>query len=77
MKQWSYCPYCSGDLDTGWECNDCGADWMPIERLQAVVKSQGETIGMAHAHAAMATAHVGRMMWGGLAVGLIIGWLLF
>ncbi len=33
MKQWSYCPYCSGDLDTGWECNDCGADWMPVAYL--------------------------------------------
>ena len=33
MKQWSYCPYCSGDLDTGWECTDCGADWMPVAYL--------------------------------------------
>ncbi len=20
------CPECGGDLDTGWECNDCGFD---------------------------------------------------
>lgn len=20
------CPECGGELDTGWECNDCGAD---------------------------------------------------
>ena len=24
-----YCPTCSGSLDTGWECNDCGRDWRP------------------------------------------------
>lgn len=24
------CPECSGDLDTGWECNRCGYDAMPI-----------------------------------------------
>jgi hypothetical protein len=24
-----YCPACRGPLATGWECNDCGRDWMP------------------------------------------------
>lgn len=24
-----YCPSCRGDLDTGWECNNCGRDWLP------------------------------------------------
>jgi Zn ribbon nucleic-acid-binding protein len=23
------CPECGGELDTGWECNDCGFDAMP------------------------------------------------
>lgn len=23
------CPECGGDLDTGWECNDCGYDAKP------------------------------------------------
>lgn len=23
------CPECNGELDTGWECNDCGFDAMP------------------------------------------------
>lgn len=23
------CARCLGELDTGWECNDCGHDWMP------------------------------------------------
>ena len=23
------CPRCLGELDTGWECNDCGYDAMP------------------------------------------------
>lgn len=24
------CPECGGELDTGWECNDCGFDARPI-----------------------------------------------
>lgn len=24
------CPDCGSDLDTGWECNGCGRDWMSI-----------------------------------------------
>lgn len=24
------CPECGGGLDTGWECNDCGFDAMPL-----------------------------------------------
>ena len=24
------CPRCRGDLDTGWECNDCGYDAQSI-----------------------------------------------
>lgn len=24
------CPECGGELDTGWECNDCGYDAQPI-----------------------------------------------
>lgn len=23
------CPECNGELDTGWECNDCGFDARP------------------------------------------------
>lgn len=23
------CPECGGELDTGWECNECGFDAMP------------------------------------------------
>ena len=23
------CPMCLGELDTGWECNECGYDAMP------------------------------------------------
>lgn len=26
------CPECGGELDTGWECNDCGYDARPIAR---------------------------------------------
>lgn len=30
-----HCPVCAaGELDTGWECNACGADCLPLmERL--------------------------------------------
>lgn len=24
------CPKCGGSLDTGWECNKCGADCRPL-----------------------------------------------
>jgi len=26
-REWEYCAYCGGGLDTGWECNTCQADW--------------------------------------------------
>jgi ribosomal protein L37E len=29
------CPECGGELDTGWECNDCGFDAMPeVEQMR-------------------------------------------
>jgi len=31
-REWSYCLFCSGSLDTGFECNDCGADLHPLMR---------------------------------------------
>ena len=31
--EFEYCPACSDDLDTGWECNGCGIDWMRIVSL--------------------------------------------
>lgn len=27
VHQWDYCPTCGGELDTGFECLDCGLDW--------------------------------------------------
>lgn len=24
-----YCPDCAKELDTGYECNGCGKDWLP------------------------------------------------
>jgi hypothetical protein len=26
----NYCPRCLGELDTGWECNECGFDAQSI-----------------------------------------------
>lgn len=28
------CPECGGALDTGWECNDCGFDALPLVAKQ-------------------------------------------
>jgi hypothetical protein len=30
MNHWDWCPICRGGLDTGLECDQCGADLMPI-----------------------------------------------
>ena len=30
MPNIELCPKCSGDLDTGWECNSCGYDARPF-----------------------------------------------
>jgi len=30
MNHWDWCPICRGGLDTGLECDQCGADFMPI-----------------------------------------------
>lgn len=27
--EFEYCPSCSGELDTGYECTKCGRDWQP------------------------------------------------
>jgi methionyl-tRNA synthetase len=29
------CPKCGGELDTGWECNDCGHDARPDMPIEA------------------------------------------
>jgi hypothetical protein len=34
------CPECLGDLDTGWECNKCGYDAMPL--MQQIGKDKIE-----------------------------------
>jgi len=26
--EFDYCASCGDELDTGWECNGCGRDWM-------------------------------------------------
>jgi len=37
------CPICFGELDTGWECNNCGYDAMPLVTgaLQPIADPQG------------------------------------
>ena len=35
---WSYCPACGGSIDTGYECNQCGRDWLEFhETRQALL----------------------------------------
>lgn len=33
------CPECGGELDTGWECNDCNFDARPLMVRQYGLKS--------------------------------------
>lgn len=35
------CPKCLGELDTGWECNDCGHDAMPVTLPGALPPGKG------------------------------------
>jgi len=29
-REWNVCATCGNDLNTGWECDACGLDWMPF-----------------------------------------------
>jgi len=33
-----HCPMCLGELDTGWECNECNYDAMPIGKQLGVIR---------------------------------------
>lgn len=33
-----FCAYCGGMLDTGFECNDCGTDWIKMANLHETFK---------------------------------------
>ncbi len=33
-----HCPMCLGELDTGWECNSCNYDALPIGRQLGVIE---------------------------------------
>lgn len=37
IKAFTHCPTCGGDLDTGWECTQCQADW---EVVVAAIKGE-------------------------------------
>lgn len=37
-NQIEFCAYCSGALDTGWECDSCGADWKNMAKLHETFK---------------------------------------
>lgn len=36
------CPECGGELDTGWECNDCGFDARPEMQLMPELEEEHE-----------------------------------
>jgi len=48
MTHWEYCPDCGGNLDTGYECNSCKRDWLPVVQAAQPVwtgdlpKAEGE-----------------------------------
>lgn len=33
------CPICLGELDTGWECNSCGYDAVPLGIKLEIIKT--------------------------------------
>lgn len=41
------CPKCRGELDTGWECNDCGFDAQPIAK-RPITAEELAKIGRRH-----------------------------
>lgn len=51
------CPKCGGELDTGWECNDCGFDAMPfLEKHCAPAPSLESVMAQVDAMVAALTA---------------------
>jgi len=41
-REFEYCPTCSGELDTGWECNQCGLDWRDWVLQPPTIQAEGE-----------------------------------
>ena len=39
-KHWDWCPKCNGGLDTGLECTNCGADYMPYAAALESIAAQ-------------------------------------
>lgn len=37
---WSYCPACGGGIDTGYECGECGRDWLEYHETGAALRQQ-------------------------------------
>ena len=53
-RTFEYCPTCSGDLDTGWECNKCGLDWIeyayPDDTIERKYRTFYNRICQMHTH---------------------------
>lgn len=39
---WSYCPACGGEIDTGYECGKCGRDWLEWHQTHAALRAKLE-----------------------------------
>lgn len=65
MKHWDWCPICRGGLDTGLECDQCGADLMPI--YKAFKDHQARPTDSAVLRAIKARADRSRLGYGGKA----------
>lgn len=39
---WSYCPACGGPIDTGYECNVCGRDWLEYHQTTTAIRAEVE-----------------------------------
>lgn len=44
FKHFDFCPICRDGLDTGLECNKCGADWMPLCDAVSMLPSECDAL---------------------------------
>lgn len=65
MAHWDWCPFCRGGLDTGLECEKCGADLMPIQK--ALYQRAGSPIAASVLSRIRARADRCRLGYGGKA----------
>ncbi len=46
-SDWSYCPACGGEIDTGYECNKCGRDWYEWHETRSSMQQKMQQLKIA------------------------------